>query len=345
MAATAPILTDQIGYHGIVKIGTKIVLATGGNLSLATTPLYTTGIWGAGYKNAVQKIAYAPNYVTLDSSVNFELASGFADALESNAFQNRGSAASYTICPNGVAGYSGNSAFITGCSFSVSQDAIVTGDFNLKTGDVNHFLASNSSNSSFLLLGAGGGAISSISSSYLDVYPFWASSVILQNNQDTARGSASTLTVSSSTTSFSSTTTDAWMPQTTDWNANYSSDLVFINTCRGISQNSNLTQNSTLMARYCAIAPMQASGSFTVFALSDMLNPFNFRQLRKCNINMQRCDGDTDSTIRLLFGSIALNSGSTDVQTGTSFIQTSFNFDALGDGQQCPMMMQFGNKS
>jgi hypothetical protein len=35
---------------------------------------------------------------------------------------------------------------------------------------------------------------------------------------------------------------------------------------------------------------------------------------------------------KIIFGSIVFSNGSTDVQTGSSFIQSSFNFTALGNG-------------
>jgi hypothetical protein len=40
---------------------------------------------------------------------------------------------------------------------------------------------------------------------------------------------------------------------------------------------------------------------------------------------------------KIVFGSIVFSSGSTDVQTGSSFIQSSFDFTALGNGKN-PIM-------
>jgi hypothetical protein len=43
---------------------------------------------------------------------------------------------------------------------------------------------------------------------------------------------------------------------------------------------------------------------------------------------------------KIIFGSIVFSSGSTDIQTGSSFIQSSFNFTALGNGKNPIMSLQ-----
>ena len=50
---------------------------------------------------------------------------------------------------------------------------------------------------------------------------------------------------------------------------------------------------------------------------------------------MKKTDGTDECQIK--FGKVLLQSGSTDLQTGTSLIQSSFNFTALGNGSQPPM--------
>ena len=52
-----PSISYDIGYSGVVKLGGSQVLATGGNVSVQHTPLYTSGVWGAGWYNATEKIA------------------------------------------------------------------------------------------------------------------------------------------------------------------------------------------------------------------------------------------------------------------------------------------------
>lgn len=324
-----PSFSYDIGYSGVVKIGgaaggatAKQVLATGGSMSVQYTPLYTSGVWGAGWYNATEKIAYAPNYVTLSSSVNYQLTEGITSALQDWAFDKRNEAQFYCILPNGSAGYSGT-AYCTGCSFSASQDAIVSGDISLKTGDIQGSITTGSLSSTDSL---GKGSLSSFCAGYLDVYPFWASGVyfnIADNNS--SRTSA---------TSASSLQADVL-----DWSASYSSDLVFVMTCCGTSDTLSTADGAgVLQAKYCCLGTMDATGSFTIFKISDALNPNAIRSARNCHIQLAKSSGQ--GQCKILFGKIILDSGSTDLQNGTSFIQSSFNFSALGNGSSPPMKFQ-----
>jgi hypothetical protein len=77
--------------------------------------------------------------------------------------------------PNGQAGYSGT-AYCVGCSFSASQDAIVSGDISLKTGDVNGKILTSSITDDNKAKD-GHSVLSEIAEGYMDVYPFWATAV------------------------------------------------------------------------------------------------------------------------------------------------------------------------
>ena len=72
-----------------------------------------------------------------------------------------------------------------------------------------------------------------------------------------------------------------------------------------------------------------------MFKISSYLTPNQIRNIRNAYITMATASGSGKYTIK--FGSIVLDSASTDVQTGTSLIQTSFNFTALGNGTTSPM--------
>lgn len=319
-----PSFSYDIGYSGVVKLAGKQVLATGGNMSVQYTPLYTSGVWGAGWYNATEKIAYAPNYVTLSSSVNYQLTAGITSDLSEWAFTNRNTAKSYQILPNGKAGYSGT-AYCTGCSFSASQDAIVSGDISLKTGDIQGSITTGSLSSTDSL---GSGSLSSFCAGYLDVYPFWASGVYFEIASD-----------NTTRTSASSASTSSLQADVLDWNASYSSDLVFVMTCCGTSDTLSTADGAgVLQAKYCCLGAMDATGSFTIFKISKELNPNAIRSARNCHIELRKSDGTGEC--KILFGKIILDSGSTDLQTGTSFIQSSFNFSALGNGSAPPMAFQ-----
>jgi hypothetical protein len=45
---------------------------------------------------------------------------------------------------------------------------------------------------------------------------------------------------------------------------------------------------------------------------------------------------------KIIFGSIVFSNGSTDIQTGSSFIQSSFSFTALGNGKNPVMSLVKG---
>ena len=256
---SGPAFSYDIGYYGVVKLNSKPILATGGNVSVQYTPLYTSGVWGAGWYNTSEKIAYAPNYVTLSSSVNYQLTNGITSDLSEWAFTARNTAKSYQILPNGKAGYSGT-AYCVGCSFSASQDAIVSGDISLKTGDVNGKILTDSISSTDAVASSGHGVLSDIATGYMDVYPFWASAMYFQ------------LATSNTTRTEPDTLTTGLQVDTLDWNASYSSDLVFVMTCCGTSDSLTTTGNTgVLQAKYCCLGSMQATGSFTVFKINQYM--------------------------------------------------------------------------
>ena len=328
-----PKFSYDIGYAGSVKISSQPILATGGSLSVQYTPLYTSGVWGAGWFNTSQKIAYAPNYVTLSSSVNYQLTKGITQLLSNWAFYKRNEDAPYEILPNGTAGYSGN-AYCIGCSFSASQDSLVTGDINLKTGHVQGTIKTTAPTSDGNAK-TGTTSLTSIASTYLDVYPFWASCVYATTNNEYNTRIVPTAISSSDKWTYDneeiSITQDI-----IDWNASYSSDLVFVMTCAATSDKLSTTGDGVLNAQYCCLGSMDATGSFTIFRINELLKPNAIRCTRKAYIKLKKSDGSGICGIK--FGSIIFDSGSTDIQTGTSFIQSSFNFTALGSGYTPPML-------
>lgn len=356
--------TYDIGYMGVVKIGENeqvnasdmsglqsatAVLATGGNINVEQTPIFSSGVWGAGWYNAAEQVAYAPNFITLSGSVSFELTSGSAfDKLQAFGFSDRANPSGFAfyILPNGTAGYAGN-AWCESMSFSASQDAIVTGDFGFKSGnvtncinapgaivdgtgvsgDVESWQTGKDYTESGIKLGASGGNLfggadtGGTLTNFLDVFPFWASGVAV----DSASLNATEENIEPPEEP------DTLLPDVMDWNASYSSELVLSKLC------TNLTSiKESQEADYAAIGTMTADGSFTIFAVSKQLDPQKIRNCRSCKIQMgPASDPGTKSALK--FGAIIFQSGSTDIQTGSSFVQSSFNFSALGDGKS-PVM-------
>lgn len=360
--------TYDIGYMGVVKIGgneqadssmdglgsATAVLATGGNINVEQTPIFSSGVWGAGWYNAAEQVAYAPNFITLSGSVSFELTSGSAfDKLQAFGFEDRANPNGFAfyVLPNGTAGYAGN-AWCESMSFSASQDAIVTGDFGFKSGNVTNCinapgpLVNNQGtveswqtgvayDQNDIKLGASGGNLfagadaGGTLNNFLDVFPFWASGVAVDSNSLNATeenierpGEPDTL-----------------LPDVMDWNASYSSELVLSKLC------TNLTSiKDSQEADYAAIGTMTADGSFTIFAVSQQLDPARIRNCRACKIQMgPASDPATKSALK--FGAVIFQSGSTDIQTGSSFVQSSFNFSALGDGERPVMSLTKGESA
>ena len=325
--------TYQIGYMGVVKMADGkgesfprvSILATGGNINIEQSPMYTTGVWGAGWYNAAQNIAYAPNYITTSGSINYELTAGnMFTTLQDFGFTKRNNGKYIIILPNGVAGYQGT-GWCQGVSFSASADSLVTGDINFKTGNVEDCITSSSESFDAEAGKIGSGNLPDFGSDYLDVYPFWASGVLLgeSETENLARGTDITV---------------ALRDDILDWNASYSSQLVLAATCANYT---NLSQSQ--QAKYAALGTMTADGSFTIFRVAQDLTPTTIRKCRACTIQMGTAHEPAKKD-SIKFGAVVFNSGSTDVQTGSSLVQSSFNFNALGNGTQPVMSLhKFGN--
>ena len=335
--------TYDIGYMGVVKMGdtesttleqATTILATGGNITVQQTPMFTTGVWGAGWYNAAQQVAYAPNYITTTGSINYELVyaanlgGGMFTKIQDFAFEKRNLGKKIFILPNGIAGYQGV-AWCQGCSFTASADALVTGDTSFKTGNVTECITTtNADENSIKGPGLGKEDTNPINAAfgddYLNVFPFWASGVLLtdlsnvdkEQNVSTKRGQRPTVVL---------------RDDIMDWNTSYNSQLALVATCAN-----RTSLEASQQANYAALGTMTAQGSFTIFRIAADLDPKLIRACRSCTIEMGTAKNPA-SKAKIQYGSVVFSQGSTDVQTGSSFIQSSFSFTALGDGQK-PVM-------
>lgn len=304
-----PKLTYDIGYYGKVKIQGKPILATGGGLSLQYSPIFTSGVWGASAKNATQQIAYAPNYVSLSTDIGFQLTKSTCQIIRDFAFDRRDVSSPVQILPNGIAGYTGL-MFCTGAGFSTSQDSLVTGNVNVKTGSVSGIITGLQQDEYSTK-----SDIASISPKYNDVYPYWASMVYLNNiNSDTR-------------IQPSQKKADQALDGIVDWNASYSSQLVLSAVCSG--------KSAMIQADYCALGTMSAQGSFTCLGIKSYLQPENIQKHNTCKITMQTCSGEGKYIIS--YGAIIWTSASSDIQSGASLVQSNFGFSALGNDKEGPM--------
>lgn len=347
--------TYDIGYMGVVKLDdptssssntsssftipdtATALMATGGSLTVQQSPIFSSGVWGAGWYVASQQIAYAPNYITTSGSVNYQLTKGKAfDKLQNFAFEARNKGAMIYILPNGKAGYYGK-AWCQGCSFSASQDAIVSGDFNFKTGNVQNCINTASwenatADDKDSEVGKGSANINQdFGPNYLNVYPFWASGVCLKQSMKDGKPDYNRPDANESVSWSEGKREDI-----IDWNASYTSQVVLVATCSNYD-----SVETSKQAKYCALGTMSADGSFTIFKVAEDLDPDKIRQCRKCTIEMGAASSP-DVKDKIIFGSIVFSNGSTDIQTGSSFVQSSFSFTALGNGKNPVMSLQKG---
>ena len=54
-------LSNFVGYRGLVKLNDKTVLATSGDIQMNNNLMKSTGVWGAGYKNGAETVAWSNN--------------------------------------------------------------------------------------------------------------------------------------------------------------------------------------------------------------------------------------------------------------------------------------------
>lgn len=310
-----PSMIYDIGYYGDVRVANERLLATGGSVQINWSPIYSSGVWGANYYNAMEKIDYANQYVVLSSDIDYELTSNkVVENLGDWAFNKRNQTQKYLIYPNGVAGYSGY-AYCIGANFNTSQDSLVSGKISLKTADVNSKIvvkdntASNNGNTT---------NFDDFVDSYISVYPFWATGIILDN-----------VPQRNYTPTFQQ---NALLKNVVSWDIGYSTDLVFVVTCSGKSG----AVINPLTPQYVCLGTLQSSGSFQVLQINNMLAAQNIRNHRAIEITIRDANKLLEKK-SITCNNILIQSGDLGIQTGNNLIQTNFSFTAIGDGSQPPL--------
>ena len=318
--ANAAVFSHEVGFYGLVRMATApggtptvAILATGGDVSLNTDPIFSSGVWGAGWYTAANQVAYAVNYMRIEGSASFELAydsnpaNSIFGAIASFGFDERANHLGHVIevLPQGKAGFRGK-AWCSGVSFDASADSIVTGNINYSSGELDD---------TNWLVGAGnkqpadGTKLSTGTppSPPTAVYPYWGTSIWVG----------------------ASTATLAQLPDIVNWSANYTSEINFVTLCSGRTA-------SPVAPDYIMVGGMDADGSFTIFSLTEQLTPSTFQSMKACEIRIKP-GSDLTHTNTITFPYIVYNSGSTSIQTGGTYIQADVSFSALGDGTKPPM--------
>lgn len=312
--------TPNVGYRGIAKLDNVILLATGGSFNQSHTNIPSSGVWGAGYQNAAEIVAYSNNYIQIDGSVSIELTAGDVfDRVKKFAFTNRGSEKGtlVEIYPNGFDGFMGYS-WCTSMSFQASSDANITSDIGFKSyldGENNKVITGYSVSDAENKMGQSGG---SLDFAYNSLFPYWFSYV-----SELKDGGKSE------------------MEDIIDWSCSYSSDLVMMKLCGKGEDGAEAYVNSEdsitpLAPDYVALGSMSADCNLTIFALKDRFKPEAFHRQMGFEFTMRSPSAPNDrKTITIPKAVSTSTSGS--ITSGASWIQAAFPFTAIGDGANPPL--------
>ena len=295
--------SKSAGYRGYAQIGETALLTTGGQISVNQEPLTSTGVWGATPDVAAQTVAWAYNYLRVEGNISYELTKGAVwGAVKSFAFTARDSATNIIMKPDGGNGFEGE-GYCSGVSFSCSEGQLVSGDINFigdADADEGGITAEGES-------GAGGTSqYDNIFSGGGDVpgegavIAYWATGI-------------------------------TGIDDVISWNCSYNSDIQLLKCCTGGKTG---VKEPPVGADYVILGDMSGDGSYTIFTLKGDFAPAGMQNVKKTfNIKV----GDA-GLIKIPYALVS--SGSTSMQTGSSYITADFNFTAIGNGKQGPIVME-----
>ena len=122
-----------------------------------------------------------------------------------------------------------------------------------------------------------------------------------------------------------------------NWSASYSSNIEFLKCCgKGSAYQS--TNGAPLAPDYIVLGSMTAEGSYTVFKLQGDFDPEAYHQQTSLKF-IVKSPAEQDNPHTIYLPKIKKSSGSTQIQTGSSFIAADFNFSAIGDGKNPPLAL------
>lgn len=275
--------SNAVGYRGYAKIDSVPLLATGGQISLNQDPLLSSGVWGAGHKNAAANIAWAYNYLRLEGNVSYELTKGAVWAkVKSFAFDDRTTSTNIELKPDGANGYSGD-AYCSGVSFSCSEGQLVSGDLNFigDAGAQGGTAITANGNANNTPNGAGGANFYASIGGADKVIPYWATSV--------------------------SSVTDA-----ISWNCSYNSDIQLLKCCKGDA-------TAPIGADYVLLGDMSGDGSYTIFTLSGDFKPTNYHGEKNLTITIVNVGSISIPKALVSSGSTSLQTGASYITADFNF--------------------------
>ena len=368
MALGKTLFSGDAGYRGIVTLGgikdgtgassPVILLATSGQVNINHEPIFSQGVWGAGYMNAAEQVAYANNYLRLEGSFAFQLSKmigqgdTFKDgdyvtkdknvrdcvsAINDFAFVNRGNPEGtfIQILPNGEQGFQGV-GWCSSLSFNCSEGDVVNCDSNFQSyidgmsedeGVKNRIITGQSTNSK---LGASGGNLPLAPNG---LFPYWATQVFT--------GEAGGL----------ATEAIKQLPDITSWSASYNSQIVPLKCCRQPNDLPSVPgkeeygyaaedgEGAPLGPDYILIGTMNADGNYTVFRLRGDFAPEAYHQDRSLRFQIAPSFAPNSDDIGIYIPTAVNQSGSTSIQSGSQYITAEFSFSAVGNGKNPPLAL------
>lgn len=343
----------ETGFHGVVKIGKSAfasaeeaknttsysklatILAQSGSCSIAHDPIVSQGIWGAGWYNAAEQVAYSNNVLKMTGSIGYELIVGDVfDALLSFGFENR--AASYghgiVILPDGTNGFMGP-GWCSQVDMSASTDSNITGNLSYSSailsrveGEIgNNFITSDNpldETKSKYGVGVHPGIVGGVNNGtppaakgneFLGMFPFWASNVLY--GEDGAEPTQ-------------------MLNNVQDWSAQYSSSVEFMTLCSGYTE-----FDGPITPDYIMIGSMQGSGNLTFVGLSSQISPASIYNQKSYRIIVRPNSylKDESKWGQIDLPSVIYNSVNVQTTTGSQLVTASVDVTALGDGSRPPM--------
>lgn len=311
---SGPTFCYNIGYAGFVKFQNHLMLATDGSFQLTHNHMFTSGVYGGKLDNATSAVAFAPDYPTTTANIGFQLTSGanfFVD-LGNSISSNRYKWHQVTIYPNGSAGYN-SKMYTQSLQYSTSQDSIVSGSVSFKGADVNSVLTDKEGNFATANHKTGHGSqyISSLASGYYSVFPYYGTKWEFGNDGKGVKA----------TNSYDS---EELAKDIISWSISASQQINFVKVC-----NCDYQQVDELKADFAILGLMQVNGSAQLIGINQRFDDgvmFYFID-QKSTLTMKSADGVTK---KIEIPNMQCTDISSQLQTGTSLITTSFNFMVMG---------------
>lgn len=360
-----------------------VFLCTGGNINLTQDPIMSGGVWGAGYANAAPiAYAFNYLSLEGSANFEWVNQSKVWNAIKKFAFTERTEQTLVNLLPDGANGFHGY-GWCSSVSFEASEGAALTGSMNFKgdpsdsrenegqsgvSANTEKFgIVSNNDVRNLGLLQP---------DDWVDTYPSNNNPKLgindsvarldkLNKNDKLLFGMGAngenlagptlipywnTKAATCESKGISGTYTD--IDDIINWSCSYNSDLQVLKCC-SYGKNLHKDTHTPIGADYILCGEMSGEGSITVFALRESgACAFGASGFHTPKYNLAFVLGGFDvdpennpkgESKTVLIPNALINSGSTAMATGASYISCDYSFTAMGDGVNGVMLMIDGD--